>query len=120
MALFNSGTEDRDREVATLPIARLRKEIGRAQDLSDDARYDESNDVLEAVLREMNALPAGSQESFRGKLYGLLGLNLFCLGRMTDAARYTELALKHCTDNGDEAGVRIYRANIAVIARAQE
>ncbi|AMY10828.1 hypothetical protein LuPra_04071 [Luteitalea pratensis] len=120
MFLFNSGTEDGDREVATPPVFRFRKEIALAQDLSDEARYDESNDVLEAVLREMEALPAGSQASFRGKLYGLLGLNSFRLRRMADAARYTELALKHCTDDGDQAGVRIYRANIAVIARAQE
>jgi hypothetical protein len=117
MDLFSSGTDHGDSQVATLPVARFRKEIARAQDLSDDVRYEESNDVLEAVLREMNSLPVGSQESFRGKLYGLLGLNLFRLGKMTDAGHYTELALKHCKQNGDEEGVRIYSLNIAVIAK---
>ena len=120
MALFSSGADHGDSQTATLPVARFRKEIARAQDLSDDVRYDESNDVLEAVLREMNSLPVGSQESFRGKLYGLLGLNLFRLGKMTDAGRYTELALRHCKQDGDEEGVRIYSRNIAVIAKAQD
>jgi hypothetical protein len=110
MALFSG-----DSRAATLPVVRVRKEIARAQDLSDDVRYEESNAVLEAVLREMNSLQVGSQESFRCKLYGLLGLNLFRLGQMTDARHYTELALKHCKQDGDEEGVRIYSRNIAVI-----
>jgi hypothetical protein len=119
MALFSSGTDHGDSQAATLPVIRFRKEIARAQDLSDEVRYDESNEVLDAVLREMNSLPVGSQEAFRGKLYGLLGLNFFRLGKMADAGHYTELALKHCKQDGDEEGVRIYSSNIAVIAKAQ-
>jgi hypothetical protein len=115
MALFSSGSDHGDSQAATPPVIRFRKEIARAQDLSDEVRYEESNEVLEAVLRKMNSLPVGSQEAFRGKVYGLLGLNLFRLGQMTDSRQYTELALKHCKQDGDEDGVRIYTLNIAVI-----
>lgn len=120
MTLFGSGTDHGASQGVTLPVARFRKEIARAQDLSDEVHYDESNDVLEAMLREMNSLAIGSQEAFRGKLYGLLGLNFFRLRKMTEARHYTELALKHCHQDGDEDGVRIYSQNATVIAKAQD
>jgi hypothetical protein len=120
MALFSSATDQGDiLEPPTLPVARFRRQIARAQDLSDDVRYVESNDLLQATLREMDSLLIGSHESFRGKLYGLLGLNLFRLGKLKEAEHYTQLALTHCTRNADEEGIRIYSVNIAVIAGAQ-
>jgi hypothetical protein len=89
-----------------------RETVARAQDLSDATRYHASNDLLRAVLREL-----APDDGLRGKVYGLLGLNLYRLGDLAGAREWTVKALDACRRAGDEHGVTIYTANQAVIDR---
>ncbi len=47
----------------------------------------------------MNQTTPGITESYRGKVYGLLGLTLFRLGDFAQAGQYTELALNELQAN---------------------
>jgi hypothetical protein len=76
--------------------ARLRGLIAKAQDVSDEVRYESSNQLLFEVLAEMRHAEPSLTDAYRGKVYGLLGLNLFRLGDFEEARRYTELALEDC------------------------
>jgi hypothetical protein len=66
----------------------------------------------------MNRSLSSVTDEYRGKVYGLLGLNLFRLADPAQARYYTELALQHCTRVGDEQGARIYSFNLQVISKA--
>jgi hypothetical protein len=91
--------------------ARLRSQIARAQDLSDDLWYAESNALLQEALVKMRELPEADDE-YRGKIHGLLGLNAFRCGDLAQAEAQTRLALEACQDVSDAEGVRIYTFNL--------
>jgi hypothetical protein len=103
-------------DVAASVAAGVRAEVARAQDLSDRARYEASNAVLEALMTRMDADPADAGKEYLGKIYGLLGLNFVRLGHPAVAQQYTALALQLCTAAGDDEGVRIYSANLDTIS----
>ena len=92
-----------------------RARIASAQDLSDDAHYDESNRMLEEVAAALDEPGAADADTYRGKVYGLLGLNCFRLGDAAEARRWTERAHEACERAGDDFGVTIYGANLDVI-----
>jgi hypothetical protein len=94
------------------PAAGRRERVARAQDLSDATRYRASIDLLHEVLAELDA-----GDPLRAKACGLLGLNLYRLGDLPGARRWTAEALEACRRHGDEHGITIYTENLAVIDR---
>jgi tetratricopeptide (TPR) repeat protein len=99
-------------------VRRIRASIARAQDLSDEARYDLSNSILEEVLAEIGLSGKTTGAEYRGKVFGLLGLNCYRLANYEPARTYTENALKECSAAEDADGIRVYTANLAAIAKA--
>lgn len=93
----------------------IRAAIARAQELSDDAEFEKSNDVLATALKDHDGVE--TMLEFRGKVWGLLGLNFYRLGNFAESRRYTEMALEQCTNAKDQDGIRIYSANLQEIAR---
>ena len=94
-----------------------RARIASAQKLSDDALYGESNRMLEQIASELDEPGAADADTYRGKVFGLLGLNWFRLGDTTEAHRWTERAHEACERAGDDFGVTVYGANLSVIDR---
>ncbi|HMD85345.1 MAG TPA: hypothetical protein VKO18_11685 [Terriglobia bacterium] len=95
-------------------VMEIRARIVEAQKLSDEGWHDTSNEVLMGILDKVKE---GAGLKYRGKIYGLLGLNWFRLSDKEKAQHYTELALAECTSKSDEEGVRIYRVNLGLIRR---
>jgi tetratricopeptide (TPR) repeat protein len=93
-------------------LRRIRASLARAQDLSDDARFDQSNDLLEAALADIKSAEAGSGLEYHGKALGLLGLNFFRMGDMDAAREHTTNALAECQRRADIDGERIYSENL--------
>jgi tetratricopeptide (TPR) repeat protein len=92
----------------------VRKDIAKAQDLSDSLRYEDSNSILQKVLDNMNRDTAA--QAYRPKVHGLLGSNYFRLGDLQRAREQTEQALEECERVGDDDGIRIYKENLRVIS----
>jgi tetratricopeptide (TPR) repeat protein len=95
-------------------VAQCRKNIAKAQDLSDQMRYEYSNTILREVLADIKQNP--ELRSYRSKVYGLMGLNHFRLDDLQHAKKYTELAVHDCEADGDDKGIRIYKENLRVIS----
>jgi tetratricopeptide (TPR) repeat protein len=109
--------ESADQE--SVRLRRIRSAIARAQDLSDSARFDLSSSVLDEVLNDIGADKNAAAE-YRGKVYGLLGLNSYRLGQIESARSYTEKALEECDTTSDVEGIRVYTANLRTICAALE
>jgi hypothetical protein len=92
-------------------LLRIRAALARAQDLSDQARYDRSNSVLHDVLTEITAAADGPGADLRAKALGLLGLNHHRLGNHARAVEFTTAALDESRFRGDDHGVRVYTLN---------
>ncbi|HET6533352.1 MAG TPA: hypothetical protein VFH03_22425 [Actinoplanes sp.] len=92
--------------------AARRDRIARAQDLSDGLRYHASNEVLHALLDEMDP-----GDPLRPKAYGLLGLNLYRLGDRPGARQWTQRAVAACRAAGDDHGELVYSTNLSTIDR---
>ena len=105
---------------ASVRLCRIRASLARAQDLSDDARFDQSNDLLEEVLAEIAAAGDRPGREYRGKALGLLGLNCLRLGDSARARTHTTAALEDCRTRADGDGVRIYTANLAHLDRVEK
>jgi len=97
-------------------VMEIRARIVEAQKLSDEGWHDTSNEVLMGIL---GTVEEEADLEYRGKIYGLLGLNWFRLSDTEKAQRYTELALAECTSKSDEEGVRIYSVNLGLIRRGR-
>jgi hypothetical protein len=95
-------------------LMHYRERISYAQDLSDARLYVASNGVLRELLTEFGGAEGDGEvgKHYLGKIYGLLGLNHFRLGALSDARRFTEQALAECRLRGDLVGERIYAANL--------
>jgi hypothetical protein len=90
-----------------------RTAILRAQRLSDQGRFQDSNVILAAVLSA-----GGPSRRFRAKLLGLMGLNHHWLGEAEAALDCTRAAFRAATDAADRDGVRIYGASLAFLEAA--
>lgn len=101
-------------DAASVRLCRIRAALARAQRLSDDARYDQSNDLLESVLADIEAGDGPGCE-YRGKALGLRGLNCFRLGDIAGARLHTASALAACQSRADGDGERVYALNLARI-----
>jgi tetratricopeptide (TPR) repeat protein len=100
---------------ASLRLRRIRATIARAQDASDDGRFDQSNTLIDEALADIAAAQDGPGGEYRGKALGLLGLNHFRLGDTSRAHEHTSAALDACRAHADADGIRIYEANLARI-----
>ncbi len=96
-------------------LLRCRQRIARAQQLSDETRYEASNEILREVDAELEARPDSDGCRYRAKVWGLMGLNWFRLKDIAKALSSTERALAECRRNGDRDGQRIYDVNLEVI-----
>ena len=107
----------RSTDARTIRLLRIRASVARAQDLSDDARFDQSNDVLGTAIADIEAAGDGPGSEYAGKAYGLLGLNCLRLGDMVRARTHTTRALECCRSQNDADGIRIYTANLGHLDR---
>jgi predicted HicB family RNase H-like nuclease len=94
-------------------VAQCRRQVAKAQDLSDHLQYEYSNKILLETLINIEQNP--DLRYYRSKVYGLIGSNNFRLGDMQHAKHYTELAINDCETDGDVKGIRIYKENLRVI-----
>jgi tetratricopeptide (TPR) repeat protein len=97
------------------PSSVVRANIARAQRVSDEAEFADSNEILLKLLADKDRTEA--VEEYRGKIHGLLGLNFSRLGDRDQARSHTEQALEHCKRSDDAEGVRIYSANLEAIGK---
>jgi hypothetical protein len=87
--------------------------IGRAQELSDQAEFEKSNEMLLPLAGPNLSSPV---LEFQGKIWGLLGLNFFRLSDFLQAQHFTQMAFDHCKKFQDSDGIRIYSVNLEYIA----
>ena len=99
--------------------AGLRERTIRAQRLSDAARYTDSNRLLQILVEDLKRSDVTEADLYRGKVYGLFGLNHARLGDVAAAERWTRLAHDECERVGDTFGTRIYSANLRAISRPE-
>jgi len=92
------------------PTRGFRREIAKAQDLSDTVRYELSNRILAAMVDDL-----AEHLSLRAKAHGLMGSNYFRLDDLNAAREFTARAIKDCQDVSDEKGIQIYTENLRVI-----
>jgi len=114
-AAATRSTDERD-----VRMLRIRAAIARAQDLSDDARFDQSNDALDTAIADIDAAGDGPGSEYAGKAYGLLGLNWLRLGDAAHARALTTKALEYCRSRNDADGVRTYASNLAHLDRLEK
>jgi xanthosine utilization system XapX-like protein len=89
--------------------------FSKADRLQEAGRYQESNDLLLPILRELGTMSGPGVDRIHGAVLGMIGTNYFRLGQRAEARHYTELALAECRRVGDEAGVRSYTENLDII-----
>lgn len=97
------------------PTAHCRKTIAKAQDFSDQFRYERSNALLRDVIEDIKANT--ELRPYRSKVYGLMGSNYYRLDDIQHAKDYTELAIQSCKEDGDDKGVRVYTENLKVVSK---
>ncbi|GAA0531174.1 hypothetical protein GCM10011581_27960 [Saccharopolyspora subtropica] len=104
------------------PLHRWADAYRRAQQRSELGEFAASSERLRALLADMAGASGSAVDDLRAKILGLLGTNDLKQGRLADAIRYTEQALRQCEANGDAEGVRIYTENLdaALVAKAVE
>jgi tetratricopeptide (TPR) repeat protein len=112
---------DADGEAAMSHRA-LRRQILRAQSLTDRWRFTQSLDVLEPLLRGLQALgpltsdssaaPADVRLWYLPRVQGLLGFNWFHRGDLARAKALTSAAIETCRALGDRSGERAYAASL--------
>ncbi len=103
---------------SSAPAAHCRKTIAKAQDFSDELRYEHSNALLREVIEDIEADP--ELRPYRSKAYGLMGSNYYWLDDMQNAKDYTELAIQACKEDRDDKGVRVYKENLKVVSKQQD
>lgn len=99
--------------VVTTEDERVSK-LARAQDLSDQGRYEASNAIL-------GTLTAGEDSVVTCKVQGLLGTNYYWLGDQKAAAQHTEEAVSIAHRLDDPDPMRVYGYNLSrIITREDE
>jgi tetratricopeptide (TPR) repeat protein len=83
-----------------------------AQRLSDSGQFDVSNERLQELLRHATENP---DHRLLGKIWGLMGFNLFKSHDTLGARAFTAKALDACRSSKDAHGITIYEFNLAFI-----
>ncbi|WP_262047310.1 hypothetical protein [Bradyrhizobium sp. Bra78] len=84
-----------------------------AQRLSDSGQFAVSNERLQELLHEATEDPDHTR--FLGKIWGLMGFNLFKSRDTLGARAFTAKALDACRSSNDAHGITIYEFNLAFI-----
>ncbi|GLR85282.1 hypothetical protein [Bradyrhizobium iriomotense] len=84
-----------------------------AQRLSDSGQFDISNDRLQELLHQATGNPDHTR--FLGKIWGLMGFNLFKSHDTLGARAFTAKALDACRSSKDAHGITVYEFNLAFI-----
>ncbi|RYE42527.1 MAG: hypothetical protein EOP24_32340 [Hyphomicrobiales bacterium] len=109
MWVYHDNLDILDAVTADEPLTMLRAQLAEAQDLSDTGHYA----AAQAILAEL--ADRDDVDRYRGKLCGLIGLNLYRLGEVDGARAWTQSALQVCRDTEDMHGVTIYTENLRVM-----
>jgi tetratricopeptide (TPR) repeat protein len=83
-------------------------QLYRAQDLSDQGRYEASNAILKGMALDVASIVTC-------KVHGLLGANYFWLGDRGPAERHAQEAFKMAERIGDPDACRVYSYNLTRI-----
>ncbi|WP_270888832.1 hypothetical protein [Pedococcus sp. 5OH_020] len=121
--------EDLDDPSLPLSHRTIRRDIIRAQSLTDRFRFVRSIDVLEPLRDGLTPLTGGIGTSssaepddvrvcYLPRVLGLLGLNWFLRGEPAQATDLTAAALELSRRLGDLTGVRVYQTNLTQMGRA--
>lgn len=92
------------------------RNAGVAFDLSRQGRFEESNQVARAVLRDLDQLAGPTRDDMCAKLLGLVGTNLYHLGDLPGCREYTLKAAAICRQTGDRNGAQIYATTLRALA----
>jgi hypothetical protein len=96
----------------------VRRRLARAQQLHDAGRLAEAHDLVVGVVADVDDAPPDSvSRRYRSKAHGLLGMVLYRLKDLAGAEEHTLLALEAGREEGDEAAMVIYPANLDVLRR---
>lgn len=102
------------------PIARWNHSFARASQSAEEARYGESNELLQTLIDDLESCKGGSAiDDLLPKVLGMYGTNLFQLGLLDEARDYTRRARDRCRSIGDTEGVVCYDQNLAFLERAE-
>jgi hypothetical protein len=94
--------------------------LAQAQRLRADGCFAESDEVLAAALDGLRAAQGTAVDELLAKALGAAAANAFDLGRLDDALRLTDEALRECERTGDADGVATYSSNLATIHALDE
>jgi len=119
LRVLAAAAATRSTDERSVRMLRIRASIARAQDLSDEARFDQSNDLLSDAIADIDAAGDGPGGEYAGKAYGLLGLNCLRLGDRERARIHTTKALDCCRARNDADGIRFYTVNLAHLDRLE-
>jgi hypothetical protein len=102
-----------DGDPADAPVEMWNEQVAIAAALTEQARFVEAAQVLEALEHRMGKLRGGAVDFYRPRILGKLGVALYRAGQTARAREVTAQALDICRQLGDEDGVQAYEANLA-------
>jgi hypothetical protein len=98
---------------ADAPVEMWNEQVAIAAALTEQARFAEAAQVLEALEQRMGKLRGSAVDFYRPRILGKLGVALYRAGQTARAREVTAQALDICRQLGDEDGVQAYEANLA-------
>src|SRR3954462_2928764 len=98
---------------ADAPVEMWNEQVAIAAALTEQARFAEAAQVLEALEHRMGKLRGSAVDFYRPRVLGKLGVALYRAGQTARAREVTAQALDICRQLGDEDGVEAYEANLA-------
>ena len=100
------------RDQSTNQVEIFRDTIVQAMKLSEAGKFEESRNVLQAVIPDIDKSIGNARANLLPKAYGHLGFVLFRLGDMKGAILNSHKALSMCRESSDLEGVVTYIGNL--------
>jgi len=100
------------------PLVACKLEMDKAQGLMDQDRHDDAIELLRATATRAGALEGDESVRIGSRVYAMLGVACFRVGRKAEAIEFVEKAKRACAELGDEKGVSAYAGLLRQMAES--